>query len=69
MWIRRSLILIIAISLVGVALNVVLGGRLWVWLLGAWILSGPLIVADAFLRKTPENRAMPRGSASRDKRH
>lgn len=50
MWIIRSIAILATAILLALALRAAFGGGLWVWLLGAWLLSGPIVVIDAILR-------------------
>ena len=47
MWITRGLVIIISLLVFGASFHLILGGALWIWLVGAWALSGPVIIIDA----------------------
>lgn len=47
MWITRGLVIIVSLLVFGAAFHLILGGTLWIWLVGAWALSGPAIIIDA----------------------
>lgn len=47
MRLKRIIFLILCAILIASALFLFFGGKLWIWIVGAWALSGPIILIDA----------------------
>ncbi|MCL3881751.1 hypothetical protein [Marivita sp. GX14005] len=53
----RGFFIILATLAVSLLLYAIFGGSILLWLLGGWVLSGPIVIADAAYRTYGAKRA------------
>ena len=49
MQLQRVILIICLTIIVAGAVCLSVGGTLWVWICGAWLMSGPIVLLDAYL--------------------